>query len=169
MTALKAVMLNCTLKYAPEVSNTEALMLKVKEWWDTMDVETEVVRVTDFHVRFGVTSDEGHGDEWPRILEKVKAADIICIGTSATMARPDPPRASRRATVSRTRPAPTSTAATRAPSRARASAVARPIPRRLPAPVTRATRPARAWPGTGRRRVATGQRIPSAVAAVWSS
>ena len=34
VTSLKAVMLNCTLKYAPEVSNTEALMLKVKEWWD---------------------------------------------------------------------------------------------------------------------------------------
>ena len=81
MTSLKAVMLNCTLKYAPEASNTEALMLKVKEWWDTMDVETEMVRVTDFNVRFGVSSDEGHGDEWPRILEKVKAADIICIGT----------------------------------------------------------------------------------------
>ena len=58
MTDLRAVMLNCTLKYAPEVSNTEALMLKVKEWWDTMDVETELVRVTDFNVRFGVSSDE---------------------------------------------------------------------------------------------------------------
>ena len=81
MTSLKAVMLNCTLKYAPEVSNTEALMLKVKEWWDTMDVETEIVRVTDYDVRFGVSSDEGDGDEWPRILEKVLAADIICIGT----------------------------------------------------------------------------------------
>jgi len=79
--SLKAVMLNCTLKYAPEVSNTEALMLKVKAWWDTMDVETEIVRVTDHAVRFGVTSDEGEGDEWPQILEKVKAADIICIGT----------------------------------------------------------------------------------------
>ena len=81
MTSLKAVMLNCTLKYAPEVSNTEALMLKVKEWWDTMDVETEIVRVTDHNVRFGVSSDEGDGDEWPGILEKVLAADIICIGT----------------------------------------------------------------------------------------
>ena len=74
-------MLNCTLKYPPEVSNTEALMRKVKEWWDTMDVETEIVRITDYNVRFGVSSDEGNGDEWPTILEKIKAADIICIGT----------------------------------------------------------------------------------------
>ena len=79
--SLKAVMLNCTLKVAPEVSNTEALMRKVKDWWDTMDVETEIVRVTDYAVRFGVSSDEGEGDEWPRILEKVLGADIICIGT----------------------------------------------------------------------------------------
>ena len=81
MADLKAVMINCTLKYAPEVSNTEALMLKVKEWWDRMDVETEMVRVTDYNVRFGVSSDEGNGDEWPAILEKIKGADIICIGT----------------------------------------------------------------------------------------
>jgi multimeric flavodoxin WrbA len=81
MAGLKAIMLNCTLKYSPELSNTEALMRKVMEWWHRMDVETEVVRVTDYHVRFGVTSDEGDGDEWPQILEKIKAADIICIGT----------------------------------------------------------------------------------------
>ena len=81
MAELKAVMLNCTLKYAPEVSNTEALMLKVKAWWDEMGVETEMVRVTDYNVRFGVSSDEGNGDEWPAILEKIKVADIICIGT----------------------------------------------------------------------------------------
>lgn len=78
---LRAVMLNCTLKRSPEVSNTEALMRKVVEWWDTMDVETEILRVVDHQVRFGVTSDEGDGDEWPGILERVLAADIVCIGT----------------------------------------------------------------------------------------
>ncbi len=81
MPTLKAVMLNCTLKYPPEVSNTEALMRKVKGWWDTMDVETEIVRVLDYQVRFGVSSDEGDGDEWPQILDKIMEADIICIGT----------------------------------------------------------------------------------------
>ena len=74
-------MLNCTLKRSPEVSNTEALMRKVVEWWDTMDVETDIVRVVDHRVPFGVASDEGEGDEWPGILERVLAADIICIGT----------------------------------------------------------------------------------------
>jgi multimeric flavodoxin WrbA len=78
---LRAVMLNCTLKRSPEVSNTEALMRKVVEWWDAMDVETDIVRVVDHRIPFGVTSDEGEGDEWPGILERVLAADIICIGT----------------------------------------------------------------------------------------
>jgi multimeric flavodoxin WrbA len=29
-----------------------------------------------------VTSDEGEGDEWPQVLERVKAADILLVGTS---------------------------------------------------------------------------------------
>ena len=37
---LRAVFLNCTLKRSPDVSNTEALMRKVIEWFDRMDVET---------------------------------------------------------------------------------------------------------------------------------
>jgi multimeric flavodoxin WrbA len=74
---LQAVFLNCTLKSSPEVSNTEALCRQVIRWFDEMDVSSEIVRVVDYNVKFGVTSDEGAGDEWPQILEKVKAADII--------------------------------------------------------------------------------------------
>lgn len=78
---LKAVFLNCTLKRSPEASNTEGLIRKVIEWFDGMDVESEIVRVIDFRVPTGVTSDEGEGDEWPIILEKVKAAHILVIAT----------------------------------------------------------------------------------------
>jgi multimeric flavodoxin WrbA len=78
---MKALFLNCTLKRSPEISNTEALMSRVVEWFDAMDVDSEIVRVVDYNVPTGVTSDEGEGDEWPRILEKVKDADILVIGT----------------------------------------------------------------------------------------
>lgn len=81
MAELKALFLNCTLKRSPEVSNTEALIRKVIEWFDRLEVESEIVRVVDYHVPFGVTSDEGDGDEWPIILDKVKAADILVVGT----------------------------------------------------------------------------------------
>jgi multimeric flavodoxin WrbA len=78
---LHAVMLNCTLKRSPEVSNTEALMRKVVAWWDSMGVTSEIIRVVDHNVPFGVSSDEGQGDEWPKILERIMAANILVIGT----------------------------------------------------------------------------------------
>jgi multimeric flavodoxin WrbA len=37
--------------------------------------------VADHDVRPGVSSDEGDGDEWPRLLEKVLAAEILVIAT----------------------------------------------------------------------------------------
>ena len=78
---LKAVFLNCTLKPSPAVSNTEALINKVIPWFDKYDVESEIIRVVDYNVKPGITSDEGEGDEWPQILAKLKEADIIVIGT----------------------------------------------------------------------------------------
>lgn len=81
MAELKAVLLNCTLKKSPEVSNTEALARKVVEWFDRLDVESEIIRVVDYNVPFGVSSYEGEGDEWPLILAKIKAADIIVVCT----------------------------------------------------------------------------------------
>lgn len=77
---LTAVLLNCTLKRSPEVSNTEALMRKVMEWYSVLAVESELLRVVDYNVVFGVSSYEGPGDEWPTILEKIKAADILVLG-----------------------------------------------------------------------------------------
>ena len=77
---LKAILLNCTLKKSPAQSHTEGLMLKVVEWFNSLGVSNEIVRVVDYNVPPGVSSDEGEGDEWPQILAKVKAADIIIIG-----------------------------------------------------------------------------------------
>lgn len=78
---LKAVLLNCTLKKTPAVSNTQALMDRVIEILEGLGVRCESVRVVDYDIPFGVSSDEGDGDEWPRVLEKVLDADILIIGT----------------------------------------------------------------------------------------
>jgi multimeric flavodoxin WrbA len=75
----RALFLNCTLKRSPEVSNTQALIDKVAGLLTELGVECETVRVTDYRVAFGVSSDEGDGDEWPAILERVKACDILVI------------------------------------------------------------------------------------------
>jgi multimeric flavodoxin WrbA len=78
---LKALFLNCTLKKSPAESNTQALMDYVIGIMEQLDTDCETVRVVDHHVPFGVTSDEGDGDEWPKILKKIEAADIVVIGT----------------------------------------------------------------------------------------
>ena len=78
---LKAVMLNCTLKRSPQVSNTEALLRRVADLMAPLGADCELIRVVDHHIHFGISSDEGDGDEWPSILEEIKAADILIIGT----------------------------------------------------------------------------------------
>jgi multimeric flavodoxin WrbA len=66
---LKALILNCTLKRSPEISNTRALIDKAVKLFQEKGVETEVIRVVDHNIRFGISSDEGDGDEWPEILK----------------------------------------------------------------------------------------------------
>ena len=78
---MKALFLNCTLKKSPQVSNTRALVDKAVAIFKELGVESEVVRVVDHKVAFGVSSDEGEGDEWPLILEKIKACNILVIAT----------------------------------------------------------------------------------------
>lgn len=78
---LKALLLNCTLKRSPAESNTQALMDRVIEILERLDIECETVRVVDHDIPFGVSSNEGDGDHWPGILNRILAADILIIGT----------------------------------------------------------------------------------------
>lgn len=78
---MHALFLICTLKRSPEVSNTEALVDKVAGFMAEQGAATEKIRVVDYNVRFGVTSDEGSEDEWPTILERIKASDILVMAT----------------------------------------------------------------------------------------
>lgn len=79
--AIKALFLNCTLKKSPEVSNTEAFIANAEKIFRELGVATESVRVVDHRVKFGVTSNEEDGDEWPDILEKIKQCEILIIAT----------------------------------------------------------------------------------------
>ncbi len=77
MANLRALGLNCTLKRSSAVSNTSALLQKVLGHMSDLGCDTEEIRVVDHDVRFGVSSDEGEGDEWPHLLARIKAADIL--------------------------------------------------------------------------------------------
>jgi multimeric flavodoxin WrbA len=78
---MRATILNCTLKPSPSTSNTEALARVVAEALEGHDVEVELIRVADHDVKPGVSSDEGGGDEWPPLLEKVMASEILILAT----------------------------------------------------------------------------------------
>ncbi len=79
--ALKALILNCTLKPSPTVSNTSALIAKAIEEYKSLRVVVEELRVRDYDVKFGVSNDEGDGDEWPKIYQKIKECNILVIAT----------------------------------------------------------------------------------------
>ena len=85
---MRAVALNCTLKPAPQPSNTAALLAVVTEALDAAGVETETVRVLDYDVKPGVTSDEGGGDQWPALRAKIVAADILVVATPTWLGQP---------------------------------------------------------------------------------
>lgn len=88
MTTLRALVLNCTLKRSPAESSADVLGREVLTALADHDVDGEVVRVVDHDVRYGVTLDEGDGDEWPQLREKVMAADILVVATPIWMGQP---------------------------------------------------------------------------------
>jgi multimeric flavodoxin WrbA len=82
---LKALFLNCTLKRSPEQSHTQGLIDIAAAILEKNGVGVEVLRPVDHNLAFGVWPDmTEHGwdtDDWPPILEKVMAADILVITT----------------------------------------------------------------------------------------
>lgn len=81
MSTLKAVILIASLKSSEEKSNTEALATKVQQIYSNENVESEIIRLADYAIAYGISPNLGDGDEWPSIFEKVKEADILIIGT----------------------------------------------------------------------------------------
>jgi multimeric flavodoxin WrbA len=88
MATLRALVLSCSLKKSPAESSSEVLGRELLAALADHDVEGDVVRVADHDVRFGVSVDEGDGDEWPALREKVLAADILIIATPIWMGQP---------------------------------------------------------------------------------
>jgi multimeric flavodoxin WrbA len=88
MTDLRALVLVCTLKPSPAESSSSLLGSQVLRELERNGVTGEMVRVVDHDVRFGVTTDEGDGDEWPQLRQKMLAADILVIATPIWLGQP---------------------------------------------------------------------------------
>ena len=82
---LKALYLNCTLKKSPTLSHTEGLMKISMSIMEKNKVSVELLRMVDYDIAYGVYPDmTKYGwekDDWPDIYEKIKAADIVVIGS----------------------------------------------------------------------------------------
>ena len=80
---LGAVYVNCTLKRSPERSHTEGLAERSIHIMEGNGVSVELVRAVDHDIATGVYPDMTEhgwdGDEWPAILDKVLAADILVL------------------------------------------------------------------------------------------
>ncbi|WP_375288901.1 flavodoxin family protein, partial [Sphingomonas sp.] len=79
---LTALALNCTLKAdASQPSSTDAMIAVLRDALAARGVQvTETVRVAALDIKPGVTSDEGDGDQWPGLREKILAHDILILG-----------------------------------------------------------------------------------------
>lgn len=85
--ALSAIAINCSLaKSGSRKSSTDAMIEVLSEAFAAHDVEvSETIRIVDHDVAHGVTSDEGSGDAWPAIRDKILAHDILIFGTPIWM------------------------------------------------------------------------------------
>ncbi|MFN7025954.1 MAG: flavodoxin family protein [Pseudorhizobium sp.] len=87
--SLSALALNATLKSSGgEASSTDRMLGLIEAAMRPMGIETNTVRLADFNIKPGVSSDEGEGDEWPKIRQMVLDADILIFGTPIWMGQP---------------------------------------------------------------------------------
>ena len=87
---LKAVAFNCSLKATSdkERSSTDVLLRQLLDELASRGVGGDTVRAADFNIKPGVTSDEGEGDDWPLLRQRVNDAEILIIGSPIWLGQP---------------------------------------------------------------------------------
>jgi multimeric flavodoxin WrbA len=89
-----ALVLNCTLRRSPSRSQTQTLTDKAVAVLEEEGVTCEVIRVIDYDIEQGYWDDfddwdsgekARRQDDWPWLLDKIKAADILVIATPITL------------------------------------------------------------------------------------
>jgi multimeric flavodoxin WrbA len=79
---LKAVAINCTLKQGAEASSTDLMIAVIANELAKHRVElSEPIRIANYSIVPGVSSDEGEGDDWPDVRRRILDADILIFGT----------------------------------------------------------------------------------------
>ncbi len=88
--SLKVLAFNCTLKSAKgkEKSSTETLLQQLLDELEQHGASGAIVRAVDHNIKPGVTSDEGEGDDWPALRQRVVNSDILVIATPIWLGQP---------------------------------------------------------------------------------
>ena len=81
--ALKSIAINCSLKKRQdEPSSTDKMIELIAGELAKHDVAfSETLRLSEYNILPGVTSDEGDGDDWPDIRSRILDADVLIFGT----------------------------------------------------------------------------------------
>ena len=77
---MKAVILLATLKRTG-LSNTETLSEFFQTRLTSRGVDCEIVKLVNYHIPAGTYTNMGSGDDWPSILDKILAAQIVIFAT----------------------------------------------------------------------------------------
>jgi multimeric flavodoxin WrbA len=87
---LKVLAFNCSLKSAHgrEKSSTDVLLNQFMDELAELGAKGEVIRAVDHNIKAGVKSDEGKGDDWPKLRKRVIDADILIIATPIWLGQP---------------------------------------------------------------------------------
>jgi multimeric flavodoxin WrbA len=79
---LNVLVLNASLKHGDKRSNTEEVtQLVLDEMQKTAPITSETIRLSDRRIPVGLGFKESDDDEWPSIVEKIKAAHIVIFAT----------------------------------------------------------------------------------------
>lgn len=77
---MKAIILLATLK-EQGLSNTATLSEFLAARMSKREIEVETIKLVDHNIPPGTYSDMGAGDDWPAILKKILAANIVVFAT----------------------------------------------------------------------------------------
>ena len=80
--SVTAIAINCSLKKSGGApSSTDAMIAVLGDAFAKQGVTlSETLRMADYAILPGVTSDEGEGDDWPKLRAKILAHDILVFG-----------------------------------------------------------------------------------------
>ena len=87
---MRAIGINCSLKReAAETSSTQQMIALIGDELANHDTElTEIVRLAPLNILPGVSSDEGEGDDWPALRNRILDHDILIFGTPIWLGQP---------------------------------------------------------------------------------